>query len=951
MIGDADEVHLLPCQVLFQNTFDITTTTPIKNHDYHHDHHHSNYYYSQRPRIHEILYSNVSLSFWGGIDPQSGRVIDAHHPWYGQVVTDKILCFPSGRGSCTSSQVLLELILQRHAPMAIVLRDVDGLLAVGALVAHEVFGEHKNNDNVAAAPVPIPNLLWTGSHELGLFQELQQIVEKIKTRNTTTTTTTTTIKGNTMLLEDRKSFPPPHPPCFGYITDEGYLYIGSTRESVLATLPDWDSSDISDNDNSGHWMDPIHPKLNLSQDEEHMLQTCQTDAEAMALRVIFRYAQIMGMQDNHDGTTTTRRSYRSINSAHIDGCTYIGPGGLKFVQCLLEAGGQVKVPTTLNAVSADRQQWKHLGVPETYAHNSIALGNVYLNLGCQPSFTCAPYLLNNNKDDNNNNQTTMTTTTTTTISNNPTTDMIQKKNGNGPPKLGQHICWGESNAVVFANSVLGARTAKYADYLDICCAIAGIVPETSVHLDQNRVPSIILDAEQLIQQLEPFMRINKKQQQQQDNKEKQEVVVVEGKDDSVVVAVDDENYDNVSTSSSSWDAFFPVLGHLCGTLSDGKVPLLKGLEPWADRIRQDDLKAFCAAFGTTGTSPLIHIAGITPEAVNPTTVQYWKSQWKKMGWNQQGDNNNNNNNNNNMVRVTLPEIIETFHRLDRDHKQNPPIELIALGNPHLSVTECQQMAEYLLQQQQRRYKIFPNKKNNKVRIMACMSRELYQQADEQGYIAPLLEFGMEFIHDTCWCMLLDPPVIPTTVHTATLTNSGKYAHYGPGLTNRLFRFASTTDCLEAATTGQVPTQRPLWMMQSSSISTNPKMMTTTTTTMKRTRTTTTTRGFCTDTTLAVTVPMKNSRPFLYSSITPMKNSHPFFFLCSSSSSSTRLTSFLLPRVNNGMIPTLRLCTSATIAVCCWYDYTTRWSNRGTDGSARQLSSPRPLQHTTCSTAL
>lgn len=77
-------------------------------------------------------------------------------------------------------------------------------------------------------------------------------------------------------------------------------------------------------------------------------------------------------------------------------------------------------------MSADRRRWKALGVPQDYALNSIALGDAYLELGCQPSFTCAPYLLQN------------------------------------PPLLGQNVAFGESNAVVYANSILGARTEKYA---------------------------------------------------------------------------------------------------------------------------------------------------------------------------------------------------------------------------------------------------------------------------------------------------------------------------------------------------------------------------------------------------------------------------------------------------------------------------------------------------------
>jgi hypothetical protein len=82
-----------------------------------------------------------------------------------------------------------------------------------------------------------------------------------------------------------------------------------------------------------------------------------------------------------------------------------------------------------------------------------------------------------------------------------------------------------------------------------------------------------------------------------------------------------------------------------------------------------------------------------------------------------------------------------------------------------------------------------------------MSRALHSEAQNLGHIKRLEQFVMEFINDTCWCMLLDPPVIPANPNARILTNSGKYAHYGPGLTQRGFRFGSMADCVRAAATG------------------------------------------------------------------------------------------------------------------------------------------------------
>lgn len=88
----------------------------------------------------ELLYAEVGLSFWGGVDPASGMIIDQHHPLSGTSLVGRVLAIPSGRGSCTGSSVLLELILNGHAPAAIVLCEREEILTLGALVAKEMFG-------------------------------------------------------------------------------------------------------------------------------------------------------------------------------------------------------------------------------------------------------------------------------------------------------------------------------------------------------------------------------------------------------------------------------------------------------------------------------------------------------------------------------------------------------------------------------------------------------------------------------------------------------------------------------------------------------------------------------------------------------------------------------------------------------------------------------------------
>lgn len=86
-----------------------------------------------------LLFADVGLSFWGGVDPCSGEVIDRHHPLSGEHLAGRVLAIPSGRGSCTGSSVLMELISNGHAPAALVLAEADEILTLGVLVAQMIF--------------------------------------------------------------------------------------------------------------------------------------------------------------------------------------------------------------------------------------------------------------------------------------------------------------------------------------------------------------------------------------------------------------------------------------------------------------------------------------------------------------------------------------------------------------------------------------------------------------------------------------------------------------------------------------------------------------------------------------------------------------------------------------------------------------------------------------------
>lgn len=260
----------------------------------------------------------------------------------------------------------------------------------------------------------------------------------------------------------------------------------------------------------------IAAELALSDEDRSQLAGEQGAAVQFAMRILVRMATVMGASELLD-----------IESAHIDSCLYHGRSGLDFAQRLVADGGTVCVPTTLNVSSLD------LLHPDLY-RGDVETGRLardlmvlYEQLGCRPTWTCAPY------------------------------QQDQR------PSLGTNIAWAESNAIVFANSVLGARTNRYGDFIDICAAVTGRAPAAGLHLDEHRLATVVID----VNHLEP----------------------------GVLAAPD----------------FPAVLGYWMGAQITHEIAVIDGLPP---DTGEDQLKALGAAGASSGSIALFHAVGITPEA-------------------------------------------------------------------------------------------------------------------------------------------------------------------------------------------------------------------------------------------------------------------------------------------------------------------------------------------------
>ena len=125
------------------------------------------------------------------------------------------------------------------------------------------------------------------------------------------------------------------------------------------------------------------------------------------------------------------------------------------------------------------------------------------------------------------------------------------------------------------------------------------------------------------------------------------------------------------------------------------------------------------------------------------------------------------------------------------------VDLVAIGSPHASLEECRAFADAL--------------GGGKVLTTTIITagRQVIAEARSQGTLGRLEAAGVQVIPDLCWCSISEP-VFPTGAK-ALMTNSGKYAHYGPGLSGRAVRFGSLASCAEAALTGYVAHALPWWL--------------------------------------------------------------------------------------------------------------------------------------------
>jgi len=259
--------------------------------------------------------------------------------------------------------------------------------------------------------------------------------------------------------------------------------------------------------------------LELDRRDQQRLDGAEGPALQLAMELIVKAAAVLGA-----------RRLIAVSFAHLDSCFYAGEAHVDFAQYLLDHGARLAIPSWTNSglVSlADPDPGREAHDPQAAA-GAKRLMALYEALGAKPVWTCAPYQLP------------------------------------GGPQFGAQIVAAESNAVAYYNAVVGARTNKYGDYLDVACALVGKAPDAGLHRDEAR-------------RGEMLFRIA----------------------------------DDVPLRFRRENIFHHLLGHHVGLKAGRRIPVIDGLDR---SVKLEDLKAVSAAVAAAGGVEHWHGVGVTPEA-------------------------------------------------------------------------------------------------------------------------------------------------------------------------------------------------------------------------------------------------------------------------------------------------------------------------------------------------
>ncbi|MDG6916184.1 MAG: aconitase X catalytic domain-containing protein [Nitrososphaerota archaeon] len=251
--------------------------------------------------------------------------------------------------------------------------------------------------------------------------------------------------------------------------------------------------------------------MQLNRQEERALRGEEGRARQLAMEILTKVGDAMGAD-----------SLVPISSAHVLAhYSSLHEAGIDMLEKFQDGGGRFAVKTSVDPASVDPENWRSFGVPEEFAEKQFELFRAYEALGGTGCWTCVQYQTCN------------------------------------IPRRGEILAWAESNAVVYANSLLGCRTNKITSGLDLACALTGLTPRYGMLLDENRVARVAF---------------------------------------------------KLSVSDPS-DLDYRSAGFYIGRHCGSKVPVLSGLPKSST---SDSLKHLGSAAATGGPVTMIHFVGFTP---------------------------------------------------------------------------------------------------------------------------------------------------------------------------------------------------------------------------------------------------------------------------------------------------------------------------------------------------
>jgi len=188
-------------------------------------------------------------------------------------------------------------------------------------------------------------------------------------------------------------------------------------------------------------------RVYLTREEEKILEGEMGEAARIAMEAVVRVGESLGAE-----------RLVEISRAHISGISYknVGEAGRQFIERLRRLGAKFSVPTTVNPAGMDTCKWRSMGVGEEFARAQLALLEDLEAMGAELILTCTPYFY------------------------------VELR-------AGDHLAWSESNAVLYANSVIGARTNREGGPLALLEGLVGRAPYVGLHLDEEREPTVLVD--------------------------------------------------------------------------------------------------------------------------------------------------------------------------------------------------------------------------------------------------------------------------------------------------------------------------------------------------------------------------------------------------------------------------------------------------------------------------